>query len=84
MCHASMFRRTIRTYPPGDRFEALFSDALPEAVEEEILRNTIPRGWIDMDVVTRDDALKSEKPGFRLPRMTTGEQNVQTLVSFTS
>jgi len=74
----------VQTYQPEDTFEALFSDALPEASEEEILRNTIPRGWIDLDVVTRDDVLKSEKPGFRFPRMTTGEQNVKTLVSFTS
>jgi len=80
----AFYRQTMRTYQLEDMFKALFSDALPEASEKEILRNTIPRWWIDLDIVTRDDVLKSEKPGFRLPRMTTGRQNVMTLVSFTS
>ena len=63
-------------------FEALLSDALSEPSDEEVLLGTIHSQWIDLHAVTRDNLLKFETPGFKLPRMATGERNVKTLVSF--
>ena len=37
--------------------------------------------WLDLHAVTRDNLLKFETPGFELPRMATGEENVKILVS---
>jgi len=65
-------------------FEALLSNAPSEPSEEEILLRTIHNQWIDLRAVTRDNLLEFENPGFRLPRMATGEQNVKNLVSFMS
>ena len=70
--------------PPENMFEALLSDAPSEPSEEEILLRTIHSQWIDLHAVTRDNLLKFETPGFKLPRMATGEQNVKVLVSFMS
>jgi hypothetical protein len=80
------YGRKMQTYqpPPENMFEALLSDAPSEPSEEEVLLRTIHSQWIDLHAVTRDNLLKFEIPGFRLPRMATGEQNVKTLVSFIS
>ena len=80
------YGRKMQTYqpPPENLFEALLSDAPSEPSDEEILFRTIHREWIDLHAVTRDNLLKFETPGFRLPRMATGEQNVRALVSFMS
>jgi len=80
------FGRKMQTYqpPPENMFEALFSDAPSEPSEEEILLRTIHSQWIDLRTATRDNLLKFETPGFKLPRMATGEQNVKVLVSFRS
>ena len=74
------YGRKMQSYqpPPEDTFEA------PQPSEEEILLRTIHSQWIDLFAVTRDNLLKFETPGFRLPRMATGNQNVKVLVSFTS
>ena len=78
--------RKMQTYqpPPENMFEALLSDAPSEPSDEGILLRTIHSQWIDLHAVTRDNLLKFETPGFRLPRMATGEQNVKILVSFMS
>ena len=83
---AHQYGRKMRTYqpPPENMFEALLSDAPSEPSEEEILLRTIHSQWIDLHAVTRDNLLKFEQPGYKLPRMATGEQNVKTLVSATS
>ena len=78
------YGRKMQTYqPPSENiFEALLSDTPSEPLEEEILLRTIHSQWIDLHTVTRNNLLKFENPGFKLPRMATGEQNVKTLVSF--
>ena len=80
------YGRRMKNYqpPPENMFEALLSDAPSEPSEEEILLRTIHSQWIDLHAVTRDNLLKFETPGFKLPRMATGEQNVKVLVSFMS
>ena len=57
---------------------------LSEPSNEEILLEKIHNKWIRLHADTRNNMLKFETPGFRLPLMATGEQNVQTLVSFMS
>ena len=76
----------MQTYqpPPENWFETLLSDAPSEPSDEETLLKTIHREWIDLHAVTRDNLLLFETPGFQLPPMTTGEQNVKVLVSFMS
>jgi len=78
------YGRKMQTYqpPPENMFEALLSDAPFEPSEEEVLLRTTHSQWIDLHAATRDNLLKFETPGFNLPRMATGEQNVKTLVSF--
>ena len=77
------YGRKMQTYqPPEDTFEPLLSGAPSEPSDEEILLRKIHSQWIDLHAVTRDNLLKFETPGFRLPRMATGEQNVKILVSF--
>ena len=80
------YGRKMQTYqpPPENLFEALLSDAPSEPSEEEVLCRTIHIEWIDLHVATRENLLKFETPGFRLPRMASGEQNVKALVSFMS
>jgi len=80
------YGRKMQVYqpPPENMFEALLSDAPPEPSEEEVLLRTIHSQWIDLHAATRDNLLKFETPGFKLPRMATGEQNVKILVSFMS
>ena len=80
------YGRRMQNYqpPPENMFEALLSDAPSEPSEEEVLLRTIHSQWIDLHAVTRDNLLKFETPGFKLPRMATGEQNVKVLVSFMS
>jgi len=63
-------------------FEALLSDAAPEPSDEEVLLRTIHSQLIDLHTVTRENLLKFESPGFKLPRRATGEQDVKTLVCF--
>jgi len=81
---AHQYGRRMQTYqpPPENMLEALLSDAPSEPSDDEILLKTIHSQWIDLHAVTCDNLLKFEKPGFKLPRMATGEQNVKTLVSF--
>jgi len=76
----------MKTYqpPPENIFEALLSDAPSEPSKEEVLLRTIHSEWIDLHAATRDNLLKFETPGFKLPRMATGEQNVKMLVIFMS
>jgi len=83
---AHQYGRKMQTYqpPPENMFEALLSDAPSEPSDEEIFLRTIHSQWIDLHAVTRDNLLKFETPGYRLPRMATGEQNVKVLVSFMS
>ena len=73
---ARQYGRKMQHYqpPPQNMFEALLSD-------EEILLRTIHSQWIDLHAVTHDNLLKVETPGFKVPRMATGEQNVKILVS---
>ena len=80
------YGRKMQDYqpPPEDMFEALLSVAPPEPSEEEILLKTIYSQWVDLHAVTRDNLLQFETPGFKLPRMATGEQDVKVLVSFMS
>ena len=80
---AHQYGQKMQTYQPETMFEALLSDAPFEPSDEEILLTTIHNQWTDLHVVTRDNLLKFENPGFQLPRMATGEQNVKILVSFT-
>jgi len=77
------YGRKMQTYqpPPEDMFEALISGAPSEPSEEEVLLRTIHSQWIDLHAATRDNLLKFETPGFKLPPMATGEQNVKSLVS---
>ena len=80
------YGRKMQTYQPPseDPFEAFDFDAPSEPSEEETLLRTIHSQWIDLHAATRDNLLKFETPGFRLPRMANGEQNVKDLVSFVS
>jgi hypothetical protein len=80
------YGRKMETYqpPPENMFEALLSDAPSEPSDDEILLRTIHSQWIDLHAATRDNLLKFETPGFKLPRVATGEQNVKNLVSFMS
>jgi hypothetical protein len=81
---AHQYGRRMQNYqPPAENmFEALLSDDPPEEPsEEEILLRIIHSQWINLHVVTRDNLLKFETSGFKLPRMASGEQNVKTLVS---
>jgi len=83
---AHQYGRKMRTYqpPPENMFEALLSDAPSEPSEEEVLLGTIHSQWVELRAATRDNLLKFETLGFKLPEMATGEQNVKTLVSFMS
>ena len=81
---AHQYGRSMQTYqpPPENMFEALLSNTPSEPTDDEILLRTIHSQWIDLHAVTRENLLKFERPGFKLPRMATGELNVKTLVSF--
>ena len=81
---AHQYGRMMQNHPPEDIFEAALYDALSVPSDEEILFRTIHSQWIDLDVDTRNNLLKFETPGFTLPRMATGEENVKDLVSFMS
>ena len=63
-------------------FELPLHDVPPGSME--ILLGTIHSQWIGLHAFTRDNLLEFERPGFELPRMATGEQNVKILVSFVS
>ena len=80
---ARQYGRKMQTYRPPleNMFKALLPDAPSEPSDEEILLRTIHSQWVDLHAFTRDNLLKFETPGFKLPRMATGEQNVKTLVS---
>ena len=71
----------MQAYQPPS-VEALRPDAPSEPSDEEILLRTIHRQWVVLYAVTRYNLLKFETPGFRLPRMAAGEQDVKALVSF--
>ena len=82
---ALQYGRMMQTYrPPEKFFEAFFSDAPSKLSDKETLLRTIHRKWTDLHPDTRENLLKFEAPGFVLPRMATGEQNVKALVSFMS
>ena len=80
------YGRKMQTYQPPaeDMLETLPPDVLSEPSNEEILLRTIHSQWIELHAVTRENLLKFETPGFKLPRMVTGEQNVKILVGFMS
>ena len=82
--HAHQYGRMMQNHPPEDIFEAALYDSLSVPSDEEILLRTIHSQWIDLDVDTRNNLLEFETPGFKLPRMATGEENVKVLVSFIS
>jgi len=63
-------------------FEALLSHTPSEPSEGEVLLRRIYSQWIDLHAATRDNLLRFEDPGFKLPHGAVGEQNVKTLVSF--
>ena len=81
---AHQYGRKMQTYqpPPKNMFEPLLSDAPSEPSKQKIFLRTIYSQWIDLHAATRDNLLKFEMPGYKLPRMATGEQNVKVLVSF--
>ena len=81
---AHQYGRRMQTYepPPENMYEALLADAPSQPSEDEILLRTIHSQWIDLHAVTRENLLKFETPGYKLPRMATGEKNVKNLVSF--
>jgi len=78
------YGRRLQAYqpPPENMFEALLSDAPPEPSDEEALLRTMHSQLVDLHAVTRDNLLKFESPGFKLPQRATGEQDVKNLVSF--
>ena len=81
---AHQYGRMMQNHPPEDIFEAALYDALSAPSDEEILLRTIHSQWVDLHADTRNNLLKFETPGFTLPRMATGEENVKVLVSFMS
>jgi hypothetical protein len=76
----------MQTYqpPPENMFEALLFDGPSEPSDEEILLRTIHSQWTDLRAATRDNLLKFETPGFRLPRTASGVYNVKSLASLVS
>jgi hypothetical protein len=86
MLQAHQYGRKMQTYrpPPENMFGTLPSDALYETSDEEILLRTIHSQWIDVNPFTRDNLLRFETPGFELPRMATGEEDVKNLVCIVS
>ena len=71
--------------PPENMSEAPpLSDPLSDPSNEEILLRTIHSQWAKLHAVTRDNLLKFETPGFKLPRGAQGNMNVKILVSFVS
>ena len=72
------YGRMMQTYR-DDMFELPLSDVPPGPMET--LFGTIHSQWTDLHAFTRDNLLEFERPGFELPRMATGEQNVKILVS---
>jgi len=83
---AHQYGQRMQTYkPPSENiFDALLSDALPDAPsepsEEEVKLRTIHGEWIDLHAATRGNLLKFENPRFELPKKATGEQDVKNLV----
>jgi hypothetical protein len=77
MLQAHQYGRKMQTYqpPPENLFETVPSD-------EEILLRTIYSQWVDVSPSTRDNLLRFETPGFELPRMATGKEDVKILVRF--
>ena len=80
---AHQYGQKMQTYQPPLEgvFDALLSDLPPEPSETDILLRTIHSQWTDLHAATRDNLLMFETPGFKLPRMATGDQNVKVLVS---
>ena len=64
--------------------ELLLADALSEPSDEEILLRTVHSQWVNLDTIIRDNLLKFETPGFKLPREADGDLNVKILVSLVS
>jgi hypothetical protein len=83
---ARQYGQKMQTYqpPPETMFETLPSCALREPSDEEILLRTIHSQWADVLPSTRDNLLRFETPGFELPQMATGEEDVKNLVCFMS
>ena len=75
------YGRMMQTYQ-DDIFEVPLPDVPPGSME--IVLGTIHSQWIDLHASTRDNLLEFERPGFKLRRMATGEENVKILVSFVS
>ena len=75
------YGRMMQTYR-DDTSELPLPDVPPGPME--ILLRTIHSQWVDLHASTRDNLLEFERPGFELPRIATGEENVKILVSFVS
>jgi hypothetical protein len=71
----------MQTYEPPP-IVAPLSDDPAESSEEEFILGRIHKEWVNLEDVTCENLLKFETPGFELPRMASGEQNVKTLVGF--
>lgn len=73
----------MQTYQPPseDVFDDLLSDPLPRPSEEKVRLKMIYSQWVDLHAATRRNLLTFETPGFKLPRMAKGEQEVKSLVS---
>ena len=83
---AHQYGRQVQTYEPPTEgmFEALFSGTPSQPSEEEVMLRRIHSQLADLHTVTRDNLLEFETPGFELPPMAAGEQNVKKLVSQTN
>jgi hypothetical protein len=82
---AKQYGRQMEKYkPPSDGlYDKLFSDeAIPKPSEEDVRLRIIHSQWVDLHPITRQNLLKFETPGFKLPKMASGEQEVKNLVSY--
>jgi hypothetical protein len=80
------YGRKMQTYrpPPENIFETLPSGAPYEPSDEEISLRTMHSRWVDVNPSTRGNLLMFETPGFELPQMAIGEEDVKNLVCFVS
>ena len=79
--------KELQAHQFGREMQNMFgalSDAPSGPEDEDLHMRTVRHHWIHLDDATRIKLLKFETPGFRLPRMATGERDVKILVSFMS
>ena len=77
------YGRKVEAYEPPteDMFEALLSGTPWQPSEEEVMIKRIHSQCDGLHTVTRNHLLEFETPGFELPPMAAGEQNVKKLVN---